>query len=382
LFLKIVYVKLPDLIIPAPVPFAGLGFYFNVVKNPNPPPGCKINPESQKAYVKIYVNNYLRWSGVVNSSSNKMCMDAVVPAFFEYMTSLMYNTTVKVSIELTLLTDWIYFPPNTKGCAYWKVMFGAASSFRPEPWPDNSLKWSVFSFSENMGGPHFIGKGMSLAWINENHFFSRHDLKNEPIAFVSIYPVINGETTPEGAPNPNFYNNIYMVAVNKTGWFNKFTSVKIDFYAGTTFLDRGCSLYISHNGKEYPETKKALETAQEWIGRGFEISSWFFGEASAIVAYFLNVMIDNFIEFLKRNLVYNVTIDCRNDGATVTVITGLVTTKPTVFRLELYYYSFHRPPSGHHNGNVSVHYVIEHSDNYYTHLLNGGLAYSEIDYNT
>jgi len=382
LFLKLVEIKLPDMIIPVKVPFAGLGFYFNVVKNPNPPPDCKINPEKQQAYVKIYVNNYLRWSGVVNSSSNKVFMDAVVPAFFDYMTSLMYNTTVKVSIELTLLTDWIYFPPNTKGCAYWRVMFGAASSFRPEPWPDNSLKWSVFSPSENMGGPHFIGKGMSVAWINENHFFSRHNLKNEPIAFVSIYPVINGETTPQIAPNPNFYNNIYMVAVNKTGWVNKFTSVTIEFYAGTTFLDRGCSLYISHNGKEYPETKKALETAQEWIGRGFEISSWFFGEASAIVAYFLNVMIDNFIEFLKRNLVYTVTIDCRNDGAKVTVNTGLITTKPTVFRLELYYYSFHRPPSGHHEGNVIVHYVIEHSDNYHTHLLNGGFAYSEIDYIT
>ena len=382
LFLKLVEIKLPDMIIPVKVPFAGLGFYFNVVKNPNPPPDCKINPEKQQAYVKIYVNNYLRWSGVVNSSSNKVFMDAVVPAFFDYMTSLMYNTTVKVSIELTLLTDWIYFPPNTKGCAYWRVMFGAASSFRPEPWPDNSLKWSVFSPSENMGGPHFIGKGMSLAWINENHFFSKHNLKNEPIAFVNIYPVIYGETTPQIAPNPSFYNNIYMVAVNKTGWVNKFTSVKIEFYAGTTFLDRGCSLYISHNGKEYPETKKALETAQEWIGRGFEISSWFFGEASAIVAYFLNVMIDNFIEFLKRNLVYTVTIDCRNDGAKVTVNTGLITTKPTVFRLELYYYSFHRPPSGHHEGNVIVHYVIEHSDNYHTHLLNGGFAYSEIDYIT
>ncbi|MFZ8849089.1 MAG: hypothetical protein ACO2OV_02495, partial [Thermoproteota archaeon] len=177
LFLKLVEIKLPDMIIPVKVPFAGLGFYFNVVKNPNPPPDCKINPEKQQAYVKIYVNNYLRWSGVVNSSSNKVFMDAVVPAFFDYMTSLMYNTTVKVSIELTLLTDWIYFPPNTKGCAYWRVMFGAASSFRPEPWPDNSLKWSGPSPSENMGGPHFIGKGMSLAWINEDHFFSRHNLK-------------------------------------------------------------------------------------------------------------------------------------------------------------------------------------------------------------
>jgi hypothetical protein len=328
------------------------------------------------------VNNYLRWSGVVNSSSNKMYMDAVVPAFFEYMTSLMYNTTVKVSIELTLLTDWIYFPPNNKDCAYWRVIFGAASSFRPEPWPDNSLKWSGPSPSENMGGPHFIGKGSSLDWINEGYFFSRYNLKNEPIAFVSIYPVIYGETTPQIAPNPSFYNNIYMVAVNKSGWSNRFTFVEINFYAGTTFYGYACSLYISHNGKEYPETKKALETAQEWIDRGFEISSWFFGETSAIVAYFLNVMVDNFIEFLKRNLVYIVTIDCRNDGATVTVNPGLITTKPTVFRAELYYYSFYRPPAGHYDGNVYVRYVIIHNDNYYAGIIDSGLAYSEIDYNT
>jgi hypothetical protein len=328
------------------------------------------------------VNNYLRWSGVVNSSSNKMYMDAAVPAFFDYMTSLMYNTTVKVSIELKLLTDWIYFPPNTKGCAYWRVIFGAASSFRPEPWPDNSLRW--VAVVQDMGGPHFIGKGMSLDWINEDKFFSKLLLKNEPIAFVNIYPVINGEaisqsTYPSGY---QFYLNAYMVSVVKSDWYNEFTYVNITFNAGASFSVYSCNLFVSHNGKEYPEIKESLETAQQWIDRGFEISSWFFGEASAIAAYFLNVMIGNFIEFLKRELVNALIIICRSDGADVRFVAGAATKHPTAFRAELHYASFYRPTPGNHDGNVYIWHGIRHYDNTYGYLYDNGFTYVEIDYNT
>jgi hypothetical protein len=380
LFLKLVEIKLPDMIIPVEVPFAGLGFYFNVIKNPNPPPDCKIDPEKQKAYVKIYVNNYLRWSGVVNSSSNKMYMDAVVPAFFDYMTSLMHNTTVKVSIELKLLTDWIYFPPNNKGCAYWRVMFGAASSFRPEPWPDNSLKW--VAVVQDMGGPHPIGKGMSLHWLSENHFFSRPNLRNEPVAFANIYPIINGETTGQLSPSGiSFLISTRLEAVTKHGWYNELTYVNITFNAGATFSRYGCNAFISHDGKEYPEHKKVLEGVQWWVNIGFELSSWFLGEFGTITTYFLNIMINNFIEFLKRNLINTLIIKCRNDGADVAFIVGHITKHPTIFKANLLYASFYNPASGHYEGNVYVWHTIKHHNNNYKNIIDTKFTYITISYN-